>query len=99
MQANHARNEPGPSHSGCHPRLPQAGSLSVGSSGLAVALMKSLELKVPPPLVPGVYRITRNPMYVGLLFVLIAWATFLAAPLDDPQIGSVLIDAQREALA
>ena len=29
----------------------------------------------------GVYRITRNPMYVGLLLVLIAWATFLAAPL------------------
>ena len=28
----------------------------------------------------GVYRITRNPMYVGLLLVLIAWATFLAAP-------------------
>jgi protein-S-isoprenylcysteine O-methyltransferase Ste14 len=29
----------------------------------------------------GVYRITRNPMYVGLLLVLVAWATFLAAPL------------------
>jgi len=28
----------------------------------------------------GVYRITRNPMYVGLLLVLVAWATFLAAP-------------------
>jgi protein-S-isoprenylcysteine O-methyltransferase Ste14 len=28
----------------------------------------------------GIYRITRNPMYVGLLFVLVAWATFLAAP-------------------
>ena len=32
----------------------------------------------------GVYRITRNPMYVGLLLVLIAWATFLAAPLALP---------------
>ena len=29
----------------------------------------------------GVYRITRNPMYVGLLLLLIAWAIFLAAPL------------------
>src|SRR6185436_8035975 len=29
----------------------------------------------------GVYRITRNPMYVGLVLVLVAWATFLAAPL------------------
>ena len=29
----------------------------------------------------GVYRLTRNPMYVGLLLVLLAWAMFLAAPL------------------
>ena len=28
----------------------------------------------------GVYRFTRNPMYVGLLFVLVAWAVFLSAP-------------------
>jgi protein-S-isoprenylcysteine O-methyltransferase Ste14 len=27
----------------------------------------------------GVYRITRNPMYVGLVFVLVAWAVFLGA--------------------
>ena len=26
----------------------------------------------------GVYRITRNPMYMGLLLVLIAWAVFLS---------------------
>lgn len=26
----------------------------------------------------GIYRWTRNPMYVGLLLVLLAWATFLA---------------------
>lgn len=24
----------------------------------------------------GIYRVTRNPMYVGLLFVLVAWAVF-----------------------
>ena len=29
----------------------------------------------------GAYRITRNPMYVGMLLMLIAWALFLAAPL------------------
>jgi len=27
----------------------------------------------------GIYRITRNPMYVGLLFVLVAWSIFLAS--------------------
>jgi protein-S-isoprenylcysteine O-methyltransferase Ste14 len=28
----------------------------------------------------GIYRITRNPMYVGMLFLLIAWAIFLSSP-------------------
>lgn len=28
----------------------------------------------------GIYRHTRNPMYLGFLFVLIAWAVWLAAP-------------------
>ena len=27
----------------------------------------------------GIYRVTRNPMYVGLLFFLVAWAVFLGA--------------------
>ena len=27
----------------------------------------------------GVYRITRNPMYLGLLFILVAWAVFLSS--------------------
>ena len=27
----------------------------------------------------GIYNVTRNPMYVGLLFVLIAWAIFLSS--------------------
>lgn len=28
----------------------------------------------------GVYAITRNPMYVGLLFVLVGWTIFLSSP-------------------
>lgn len=28
----------------------------------------------------GVYKLTRNPMYVGDLLVLVAWAVFLSAP-------------------
>jgi protein-S-isoprenylcysteine O-methyltransferase Ste14 len=28
----------------------------------------------------GVYRLTRNPMYVGMLFLLIAWAIYLDSP-------------------
>lgn len=28
----------------------------------------------------GIYRFTRNPMYVGFLIALIAWAVFLTAP-------------------
>ena len=28
----------------------------------------------------GIYRITRNPMYVGLVFILLAWAVYLATP-------------------
>jgi protein-S-isoprenylcysteine O-methyltransferase Ste14 len=27
----------------------------------------------------GIYRVTRNPMYLGLLFVLLAWAVFLSS--------------------
>ena len=28
----------------------------------------------------GIYKVTRNPMYVGWLLVLIGWATFLSSP-------------------
>ncbi len=28
----------------------------------------------------GIYRITRNPMYVGMAFILLAWAVYLASP-------------------
>lgn len=28
----------------------------------------------------GIYRFTRNPMYLGFLFVIVAWAVFLSSP-------------------
>jgi len=30
----------------------------------------------------GVYRLTRNPMYVGLIIVLLGWAAFLTSPVS-----------------
>lgn len=36
----------------------------------------------------GVYRISRNPMYVGMLFLLLGWATYLSALL--PFLGPII---------
>ena len=30
----------------------------------------------------GIYRFTRNPMYVGLMLVLLGWSAFLASPVS-----------------
>ncbi len=56
--------------------------------------------------VSGVYRLTRNPMYLGLLLVLVAWATFLAngvayllAPLFVLYIGRFQIVPEERMLA
>lgn len=39
----------------------------------------------------GIYRVTRNPMYLGLLLVLLGWAVFLSHPL--PWLGAPLFVA------
>lgn len=58
--------------------------------GLAVVAFKQHQTTVSPVkpasasslVCTGVYQITRNPMYVGLVFLLLAWAVYLAAPVS-----------------
>ena len=53
-----------------------AGAISIRRSGTTVNSMKP---ETTSSLVcSGIYRVTRNPMYVGLLLVLVAWAIFLS---------------------
>ena len=54
----------------------------------------------------GVYRTTRNPMYLGLLFVLLGWATFLTngvafllAPVFVLYINRFQIDPEERVLS
>jgi protein-S-isoprenylcysteine O-methyltransferase Ste14 len=54
----------------------------------------------------GVYRVTRNPMYVGLLFLLLGWAVFLgslwpflAPVLFVPFVNRFQIKPEEKALA
>ena len=56
--------------------------------------------------IAGVYRVTRNPMYLGLLLVLLGWATFLAngvayllAPLFVLYINRFQIDPEERVLS
>lgn len=67
-----------------------AGTLSLIGFGFdAAGIIAFLKVKTTVnPLQPhktaalvttGVYRITRNPMYVGMLFLLVAWGVFLGS--------------------
>jgi protein-S-isoprenylcysteine O-methyltransferase Ste14 len=56
--------------------------------------------------VSGIYRFTRNPMYLGLLFVLLGWAVFLSNAVAFvwlaafvPYMNSFQIGAEEAALA
>jgi len=42
----------------------------------------------------GIYRISRNPMYVGFIFILWAWAIFLKAPFSLLGVGLYIIYIQ-----
>lgn len=39
----------------------------------------------------GIYRVTRNPMYVGLVFVLSAWCIYLDSPLALVGVGGFIL--------
>jgi protein-S-isoprenylcysteine O-methyltransferase Ste14 len=60
---------------------------SISISGMvafrrAKTTMNPIEASAASSLVcSGVYRFTRNPMYLGLLITLLAWAVFLSNPL------------------
>ena len=55
-----------------------AGILAFGRAKTTVNPMKPE--KSAALVCSGVYRITRNPMYVGMAFILLAWAVYLASP-------------------
>lgn len=56
-----------------------AGSLAFRRAGTTVNPLKPE--RASQLVISGVYRITRNPMYLGLLLGLVALAAYLAAPL------------------
>ena len=73
--------------------LRAAVAIVVAAAGLAVGLAGILAFRrattTVNPMTPGkasslvtggIYRVTRNPMYVGVAIVLVAWAVFLASP-------------------
>ena len=75
------------------PMLRIAGALALVVLGIAVALSGAIAFRrsktTTNPLKPtaasslvvgGVYRHTRNPMYLGVAIVLVGWAVYLAAP-------------------
>ena len=67
---------------------------TIGLIGLGISVMGAMAFRkartTANPLRPetastvvmsGIYRVTRNPMYVGLAVALIGWGAYLAAPL------------------
>lgn len=71
-------------------RVAAAGAIALAGGGFILAGIISFRhaRTTPNPTKPemasslvrsGVYRITRNPMYLGLLFILIGWALFLSS--------------------
>ena len=83
-------------------------ALALAALGGAVALAGTLEFRrahtTVNPLAPrrastlvtrGIYRVTRNPMYLGMALVLLGWACWLAHPLAFACIPLALAYLQR----
>lgn len=49
--------------------------------------------------VEGVYKVTRNPMYLGFLLVLLGWAVFLSNPLSYTFIPAFVVYMNRFQIA
>jgi protein-S-isoprenylcysteine O-methyltransferase Ste14 len=73
---------------GLHPGIPVVIALIGAGIGLAGRVSFRRAKTTFNPMKPeratalvrsGIYRVTRNPMYLGLLLVLLAWAVYLAA--------------------
>lgn len=66
--------------------VPAAAGVAVALAGVASFRRASTTVNPTKPdsasslVSSGVYRATRNPMYLGLLFVLAGWAVFLSSP-------------------
>ena len=55
------------------------------SGGISFRIAKTTVNPLKPEtasslVISGVFKISRNPMYVGMAFILLAWTTYLAAP-------------------
>jgi protein-S-isoprenylcysteine O-methyltransferase Ste14 len=64
--------------------------LGIAFIGTGVTQFKRMQTTITPRrpeeasilVTNGIYRISRNPMYVGLMLVLLGWAAFLASPIS-----------------
>lgn len=64
---------------GCGGALAFAGKIAFGRAKTTINPLRPANAS--SLVTSGIYRFTRNPMYLGLLFVLVAWALYLSSAL------------------
>ena len=67
-----------PAASSARRKAPKASDLGAASTGSSAG--RQLSGTASALVTGGMYRFTRNPMYLGLLLTLMGWAAFLASP-------------------